>query len=105
MFRIMRKLKSVKYEVKDWPKKHIGNAHDKLAKTAQKIDFVEQRLLSNPNSHIFNSWMQHLLKQREKLLLFNQKYWDKMAQKEWLANCDRNSEFFTIEQTLEGRGN
>jgi len=81
MFRIICKLKNVKCEVKDWSKKHSGNAYDKLAKNAQKIDYVEERLLSNPEGHGFNSWMQCLLKQREKLL-FNQKYWGKMAPKE-----------------------
>jgi len=38
--------------------------------------------------------LNRLLKQREKLLLFNQKYWGKLARKEWLVNGDRNSRFF-----------
>ena len=38
--------------------------------------------------------MQRLLKQREKMMLFNQKYWGKLARKEWLVNGDRNSKFF-----------
>ena len=34
--------------------------------------------------------MQRLLKQREKMMLFNQKYWEKSAR----LNGDRNSKFF-----------
>lgn len=55
---------------------------------------MEERLIAHPNSHRFNSWMQRLLKQREKMMLFNQKYWGKLARKEWLVNGDRNSKFF-----------
>ena len=55
MFKIMRKLKIVKYDVKDWAKKHFGNIHDKLAKDGHKIDYVEERLLVDPNSHRVNS--------------------------------------------------
>jgi len=55
---------------------------------------MEGRLITNPNSYRFNSWMQRLLKQREKMMLFNQKYWGKLARKEWLVNGDRNSKFF-----------
>jgi len=74
MYKIMRKLKLVKLKFKDQSKKHIGNVHDKLSKNAQKIKYVEERFLSNPDSYRFNSWMHRLPKQREKLLLFNQKY-------------------------------
>ena len=35
-----------------------------------------------------------MLRQREKLLLFNQKYWGNFKRKEWLVNGDRNSRFF-----------
>lgn len=28
------------------------------------------------------------------MMLFNQKYWGKLARKEWLVNGDRNSKFF-----------
>jgi len=43
--------------------------------------------------------MLRLLKQREKLLLFNQKYWGKLAWKEWLVNGDRNSKYFQNKAT------
>jgi len=64
----------VKLELKDWAKKHMGNSDDKLSKNAQKLGYVEERLMANPQSYRFNFWLIHLLKQREKLLLFNQKY-------------------------------
>ena len=87
-------------------KKHIGNAYDKLAKNALKnIDYVEERLLSNPTSHKFNSWMQRLLKQREKLLLFNKKYWGRRLGRNGSSIGMETQIFFKIEQTLEGRGN
>ena len=55
MYKLMTKLKSVKFEVKDWSKMHIGNAYDKLSINAQKIDYVEQTLLSSTDSYRFNS--------------------------------------------------
>jgi len=35
-----------------------------------------------------------MLREREKLLLFNQKYWGTLRRKEWLVNGDRNSRYF-----------
>jgi len=79
---LVRKLKSVKIELKDWEKKYIGNPYDKLSKNAQKLAYVEERLTANPDSYRLNSWLNRLLKQREKLLLFIQKYWGKLARRE-----------------------
>jgi len=39
-------------------------------------------------------WLNPLILQREKLLLFNQKYWGKLEGKEWLVHGDRNSRYF-----------
>jgi len=64
MFKIMRKLKTIKYDLKDWLKKNFGNIHERMAKNAHKIDYVEERLIVNANSHRFNSWRHRLLKQR-----------------------------------------
>jgi len=71
---IEHKIRCVKYDVQDWSKRYFGNFNDKLTKIAVKIDYMEERLIANPNSHRFNSWIQQLLKQREKIMLFNQKY-------------------------------
>ena len=83
LYKLVRKLKIVKFELKDRAKKSIGNPYDELSKNAQKLAYVEERLMVNPNSYRFNSWLNRLLKQREKLLLFNQKYWGKLARREW----------------------
>ena len=61
---------------------------------AQKINTVEDKLICQPDSPIQNSWMNHPLVQREKRLLFNQKYWSKLKRKEWLIYDDRNSRYF-----------
>ena len=74
MFQFAKKLKLIKHEVKDWSKNHFGNYHDKLSKNEQKIEYVERQLFNSPHSFRLNSWMIRLIKQREKLMLFNQKY-------------------------------
>jgi len=55
---------------------------------------VEEQLSNRPDSYRLNSWMKRLLVQREKLLLFNQKYLDRFKLKEWLVKGDRNFNFF-----------
>ena len=94
MFQVSKKLKLVKYEVKDWAKKQFGNFQDKIFMNEQKIEYVERKLLENPNSFRLNSWMTRLIKQREKMLLFKQKYWGKLSRNEWLVKGDRNTNFF-----------
>ena len=74
MFKLVQKLKTRKYEIKEWAKKQFGNIHDKLSKNAVKINYIEDKLLSDPTSHRLNSWIKRLIKQREKMMLFNQKY-------------------------------
>ena len=77
MFKFVKKLKTIKYEIKDWSKKHFGNLHDKITKNGKKIEYVEERFLLDSNNYRFNSWVNPLLKQRGKLMLFNQKYCSK----------------------------
>jgi len=55
IYRVMRKLRCVKHDVKDWSKRYFGNFNDKLSKNSGKIDHVEERLITNLNSHRFNS--------------------------------------------------
>ena len=94
MFQFAQKIKFVKRELKTWAKSHFGNFHDKVSKNEDKIRYVESKLLDNPSSFRLNSWLTWLLKQREKLLLYNQKYWGEFKRKEWLTRGDRNTTFF-----------
>ena len=94
MFKFVQKLKRIKNEVKTWAKTHFGNFQEKLKKNTQTIEYVEEQLIQNPASLRLNSWLLRLLKQREKMILFNQKYWGKLQRKEWLINGDRNTTFF-----------
>ena len=58
----------------DWAKNFFGNNHEKPTKNAPKVILVENKFLSNRDSFRLNFWMNSLLKQREKLMLFNQEY-------------------------------
>jgi len=78
MFKIAKKLKLIKHEVKGRSKNHFGNFQNKLAHNTQHLKYVEEKLLSNPDSFCLNAWMTRLLKQREKMMLFNQKYWGEL---------------------------
>ena len=66
MFKFAKKLKNLKYEIKDCFKKQFGNIQDKLSKNSAKLAYVEEKLLVDASSHRLNSWIQWLLKQREK---------------------------------------
>jgi len=55
MFKFTRKLKNVKLELKDSAKSHMDGTYAKLSKNAQKLEYVEERLVVNPNSYKFNS--------------------------------------------------
>ena len=68
--------------------------HEKVARNTQQIKYVEDKLISNPNSLRLHLWLTWLLQQREKMMLFDQKYWGQVRQKEWLVNGDRNTTFF-----------
>ena len=94
MFKLAQKFKRTKYHIKICARSFLGNNHQKLVLNAQKIDQIETLLVHQPSSTRLNSWMQRMLRQREKLLLYNQKYWGALKRKEWLVNGDRNSRFF-----------
>jgi len=94
MFKIAQKLKLTKKHVRAWASQVIGNHDQKLQRNAQKLTLVEDQLVNHPNSIRLNEWMNRLLQQREKLLLFNQKYWGNFRRKEWLVHGDHSSRFF-----------
>ena len=93
MYRLMRKLKYPKLTLKDWSKRSMGNPIDKIKQNSHKLNYVESKLCHNPDSIRLNSWMQRLLRQRERLLLFHQKYWGQLARKKWLIQGDHNTHF------------
>ena len=62
---------------------------------------VEQKLAQQPHNARLNNWHYRLIKQREKMHFFNQKYWGKLARKEWLVNDDKHSHYFHL--TMKAR--
>ena len=74
MYKLMQKLKYVKLHVKGWSKCFFGNTRHKLAQNETKLKILEDKLLIQPDSPRLSEWMNRLLRQREKLLMFNQKY-------------------------------
>ena len=48
MFKLCKKLRATKHDIKGWYKKQFGNLHERLTKNAQKKDYVEHRLLFDP---------------------------------------------------------
>ena len=90
LFSLIHKLKRTKIGLKNWVKVNIGNPTNKLQKNALRLTAIEEHLCYNPHSPRLNSWMSRLVKQREKLLLFNQKDWGKLLRKTWLTQGDRN---------------
>ena len=101
MYRLTQRLKKVKLDLKSRSKATFGNFKTKLERNTDKLLYVEEKLIQSPNSARLNNWHYRLIKQREKMHIFNQKYWGKMARKEWLVNGDRNSHFF--HQTIKTR--
>ena len=75
MYRLAHKLKKVKLELKSLSKSTFGNFKHKLQRNADKLLHVEQKLVAKPFNTRLNNWHYRLIKQREKMHLFNQKYW------------------------------
>ena len=42
---------------------------------SQKMEQIEEKLSNQPNNTRLNAWLRRMLSPREKLLLFNKKYW------------------------------
>jgi len=74
MYRLTQRLKKVKLDLKSWSKATFGNFKKKLERNADKLLHVEEKLIRSPNSARLNNWHYRLIKQREKMHLFNQKY-------------------------------
>ena len=81
--------------VKGWSKCSFGNTQHELAQNETKLKILEDKLLIQPDSPRLDEWLNRLLCQREKSLMFNQKYWGGLKRKDWLVNGDRNSKFFS----------
>jgi len=82
MYSFVKKMQTVKFVLKPWAKSKFGHLQDKIQQNLDKINYVENKLLDQPGSHRHNSWIQRLVVQREKLLLFNSKWWGRQARKE-----------------------
>jgi len=74
MFSLVKKLKLIKKDLGVWSTKLFGNFKSKIDLNEHKLLYVEDQLLKNLDSPWFNSSYAKLIKQREKLLLFNQRY-------------------------------
>jgi len=104
MFRLTRKLHSIKSNLKTWSRSKFSNFRNQIDKNTSKLHLVESKLIANPKSHRLNDWYFRLLKQREKLFLFNKRYWGNLARKKWLVDGDRNSRYFHHSATSRKRG-
>ena len=73
MFRLVQKLKKIKLDLKTWSKRTFGNFKYKLKRNGEKLLQVEQKLILQSHSVHLNNWLYRLIKQREKMHLFNHK--------------------------------
>jgi len=67
---------------------------NQVEKNTTQLHLVESKLIADPYSHRVNDWYFRLLKQREKLLLFNKRHGGNLARKKWIVDGDRNSRYF-----------
>ena len=74
MYRVVQKLKKIKLDLKSWSKATFGNFKCKLERNGEKLLTVEAKLVQDSNNARLSNWHYRLLKQREKMHLFNQKY-------------------------------
>jgi len=71
MYQLVQKLKKTKLDLKSWSKRTFGY---KLERNTEQLLHVETKLVHKPNSAQLNNWHYRLVKQWEKMHLFNQKY-------------------------------
>ena len=103
MFRFTQKLRRIKSELKIWSRSKFANFRKQVEKNSAKLQFVESLIIADPHNHRLTGWHFRLLKQRERLLLFNKRYWGTLAHKKWLVDGDRNSRFFHQSATARKR--
>ena len=94
MFKFTSNLRRLKSTLKVWNRSKFSNYRTQMEKNTNQLHLVESKLLSNLYSRRLNDWHTRLLKQREKLLLFNKRYWGNFARKKWLVDGDRHSRYF-----------
>jgi len=75
MFKLSQKIKRTKQHIKIWAMNFLGNNQQKLMLDSQKMEQIEEKLSNQPNNTRLNAWLHRMLSPREKLLLFNKKYW------------------------------
>ena len=94
MFRIAHHLKSIKNKIKSWKIPSGPNYEKQIEKNTEKLHYVENHLIGNADNPRLTHWHNRLIKQREKLMLFHQRFWGRLVRKQWLIDGDPNSRFF-----------
>jgi len=74
MFSVAQRLKFIKWNLKIWKTSNGNNFKTQVANNTTKLSYVENLLISNPDSLRLNHWHKRLIKQRKKLMLFNQRF-------------------------------
>jgi len=105
MFQLTSKLRHIKRDLKLWCRSKFANFRKQIDKNTAQLHFVESQLIADPNSLRLNAWYTRLLKQRERLLLFNKRFWGNFARKKWLVDGDRNSRYFHSSAAARKRAN
>lgn len=77
MYRVTMKLRKIKWALKEWNKKENVWSMKNLDRNQGKLKRAKKKLVEEPDNEIRIKHYERLLKQREKILLFNQNYWGK----------------------------
>ncbi|XP_056688407.1 uncharacterized protein [Spinacia oleracea] len=93
-FRIRSKLTNIKGDLKNWAKGKFSHKTMQLKTNADKIQELEDKLITQPFNPIWQNHLLRMLKQRERILLQKQHLWKNSAKKTWLNQGDRNTRFF-----------
>jgi len=56
MFRLTRKLRNIKSELKTWSMSKFSNFRKQVEKETNKLHLVESKLIADPQSHRLNDW-------------------------------------------------